>query len=200
MATCFSTERSDATAQPRRLAGSKTLIGPWSHSETTKVREHRFWQGGRCGFGQLEIRWFDYWPKGKSTGIDKMPSYQIFVMGENKWRDEDSWPLTRALERSLYIESDGVPTRQPGVVASRLESRRSPGRSLQVRSARSSAFRFAWSRCTSSNWDQRPLADRSDILVYQSKPLPERIEVTLATPRVELFASSSAPDTDFFCG
>jgi putative CocE/NonD family hydrolase len=34
-------------------------------------------------------------------------------------------------------------------------------------------------------------------LVYQSEPLTERFEVT-GNPRVELFASSSAPDTDFF--
>jgi putative CocE/NonD family hydrolase len=45
--------------------------------------------------------------------------------------------------------------------------------------------------------DQRPLADRKDILVYQSEPLTERIEVT-GNPVVELYASSSAPDTDWF--
>jgi putative CocE/NonD family hydrolase len=45
--------------------------------------------------------------------------------------------------------------------------------------------------------DQRPLAERRDILVYQSPPLKERIEVT-GNPTVELYATSSAPDTDFF--
>jgi putative CocE/NonD family hydrolase len=45
--------------------------------------------------------------------------------------------------------------------------------------------------------DQRPLASRQDILVYQTEPLAEPLEVT-GNPQVELFASSSAPDTDFF--
>jgi predicted acyl esterase len=45
--------------------------------------------------------------------------------------------------------------------------------------------------------DQRPLATRQDILVYQSEPLAEAIEAT-GNPRVELFVSSTAPDTDFF--
>jgi hypothetical protein len=45
--------------------------------------------------------------------------------------------------------------------------------------------------------DQRPLSQRTDILVYQSEPLSERFEVT-GHPRVKLYASSSAPDTDFF--
>ena len=45
--------------------------------------------------------------------------------------------------------------------------------------------------------EQAPLARRQDILVYQSAPLTERIEVT-GNPSVELAACSTAPDTDFF--
>jgi len=45
--------------------------------------------------------------------------------------------------------------------------------------------------------DQRPLAERQDILVYQTEPLTERVEVT-GNPRVILHAASTAPDTDFF--
>jgi len=45
--------------------------------------------------------------------------------------------------------------------------------------------------------DQRPLAQRKDILVYQTEPLTERIEVT-GNPVVELHTALSAPDTDFF--
>jgi len=45
--------------------------------------------------------------------------------------------------------------------------------------------------------DQRPLADRQDILVYQTKPLDHRLEVT-GNPVVELCAASSAPATAWF--
>lgn len=41
------------------------------------------------------------------------------------------------------------------------------------------------------------MAKREDILVYQTEPLTERIEVT-GNPVVELYAASSAPDTDWF--
>ena len=44
--------------------------------------------------------------------------------------------------------------------------------------------------------DQRRLTNRTDILVYQTEPLTERIEVT-GLPEVELYAASSAPDTDW---
>jgi putative CocE/NonD family hydrolase len=45
--------------------------------------------------------------------------------------------------------------------------------------------------------DQAPLAQRADILVYQSEPLTAPLEVT-GYPEVILHAASSAPDTDFF--
>ena len=45
--------------------------------------------------------------------------------------------------------------------------------------------------------DQKPLAERPDILVYQTAPLKKAIEVT-GYPEVMIQASSSAPDTDFF--
>ena len=45
--------------------------------------------------------------------------------------------------------------------------------------------------------DQAPLADRQDILVYQTEPLTERIEVT-GNPVVVFHAKTSAGDTDFF--
>ena len=44
--------------------------------------------------------------------------------------------------------------------------------------------------------DQRRLSNRVDILVYQTEPLAERVEVT-GLPEVELYAASSAPDTDW---
>jgi uncharacterized protein len=40
------------------------------------------------------------------------------------------------------------------------------------------------------------LADRDDVLVYQTDPLPEAVEVT-GRVEVELWIASSAPDTDF---
>ena len=44
--------------------------------------------------------------------------------------------------------------------------------------------------------DQRPIEARQDVLVYTSEPLVEPVEVT-GPITVELYAASSAPDTDF---
>jgi len=55
-------------------------------------------------------------------------------------------------------------------------------------------------RCRSDYWacegDTRPLSARNDVLVFQTSPLAADLEVT-GRLVVKLWASSSAPDTDF---
>jgi putative CocE/NonD family hydrolase len=48
-----------------------------------------------------------------------------------------------------------------------------------------------WACC-----DTRPLAERGDVLVFESAPLEAEVEIT-GPIRVRLFVSSSAKDTDF---
>jgi predicted acyl esterase len=42
---------------------------------------------------EVLIRWYDHWLKGKDTGMMAEPPIKIWVMGENKWRSENAWPL-----------------------------------------------------------------------------------------------------------
>jgi hypothetical protein len=54
-------------------------------------------------------------------------------------------------------------------------------------------------RCPADWWtceDSRPLSARNDVLVFQTPPLQQDVEVT-GRLIVKLWASSSAPDTDF---
>jgi hypothetical protein len=44
--------------------------------------------------------------------------------------------------------------------------------------------------------DRLPLSERPDVLVYRTPPLDDDLEVT-GVVRLELFVSSTAPDTDF---
>jgi putative CocE/NonD family hydrolase len=40
------------------------------------------------------------------------PPVRIFVMGANQWRDEDAWPLARAVETRLYLRAGGALSRE----------------------------------------------------------------------------------------
>jgi len=179
--------------------GSRILIGPWSHSGRGQRRY------GNVDFGPeaqmdtlaLQIRWFDYWLKGKENGVDKDAPVKIFIMGENRWRDEERWPLERTQDKTLFITSGGhanTPAGDGRIVDGRPDS---AGSDQYVYDPANPVPTLHGKGSFTHASDQRPLADRQDILVYQSEPLTERIEVT-GNPIVELFAASSAPDTDWF--
>lgn len=178
---------------------SKIVIGPWSHSGrgTSGYGKIRFGSEAKVDLTAAQIRWFDYWLKGKQNGVDKDAPVRIFVMGDNQWRDETEWPLSRAKEKTLYLTSGGKANTPKGdgrLVSSKPQQSASDQYDFDPTNPVPSLHGPAMFTIPT---DQGPLADRRDILVYQTEPLSERIEVT-GNPIVELFASSSAPDTDFF--
>lgn len=184
-----------STTQARE--GSRTIVGPWAHSKRRKYGNIDFGPQAQLDTVGLEIRWFDYWLKGKQNGIEQTAPWRIFVMGENQWRDEQEWPVKRAEEKILFITSDGAANTPSGdgtLVASKPATPGTDEFTYDPNDPVPSLHGPGLQVCPT---DQRPLAKRQDILVYQSPPLEERWEVT-GNPTVELHASSSMPDTDFF--
>jgi putative CocE/NonD family hydrolase len=51
----------------------------------------------------LQQRWFDARLRGKDTRIDDEPSVRIFVMGVNRWRNEQAWPPPAAVEQRWHL-------------------------------------------------------------------------------------------------
>ncbi len=195
-----------ATPESRQ---AKLLIGPWSHSNSGHtIGDVAFGYGASAAFMNLQIdlmtlqlRWFDRWLKGEENGIDQEPPVKLFVMGENVWRDEQDWPLARATPTPFYLHSGG-----------RANSLNGDGSLSMELPGDESADRFVYDPLNpvptlggavlmpaiyrSGPRDQRPLEQRSDMLVYTSAPLERDIEVT-GPVTVTLWAASSAPDTDF---
>jgi putative CocE/NonD family hydrolase len=145
----------------------------------------------------VQIRWFDYWLKDKPNGVDKDAPVKIFVMGDGKWRDERHWPLERTKEKVLYLTGDGRANTPAGdgrlVDAAPTES----GEDHYTYDPRDPVPTLHGKASFTIPVDWRQVAERQDILVYQTAPLAERVEVT-GNPVVELHASTSAPDTDWF--
>ncbi|MBM3877970.1 MAG: CocE/NonD family hydrolase [Verrucomicrobia bacterium] len=178
--------------------GQRLIIGPWSHTGHggRKVGTVDFGADAALNVVQTQIRWFDRWLKGAGEGVNPAAPVRIFVMGANRWRDEQEWPPARAKAHTLYLHSGGhanspagdgtlTPQPQPGARDSYRYDPRDPVPTLW------SAAMFTLPA------DQSPLAKRQDILVYQGEPLTTALEVT-GYPEVILHAASSAPDTDFF--
>src|SRR5437588_11875176 len=94
---------------------SKLLIGPGPHSGySTPIGELNFGFASSAAYidlqidlTSLQVRWFDHWLKGIDTGMLREAPIKLFVMGANVWRDEQEWPLARAVNTRYYLHSNG---------------------------------------------------------------------------------------------
>ncbi|HEY8715317.1 MAG TPA: CocE/NonD family hydrolase, partial [Candidatus Acidoferrum sp.] len=57
--------------------------------------------------GDFTLHWYDYLFKGIQNEYATGKPVRIFVMGTNRWRDEDDWPLARAHATKYFLHSAG---------------------------------------------------------------------------------------------
>ena len=178
------------------------VIGPWAHNMTSKFGAIDFGPGSStAAMNGIELAWFDRWLKGVASPTASAPM-RIFVMGVNDWRDESEWPLARTRYTDLYLDSLGAANSLNG-----------DGSLSWTQPLTPTADRFTYDPakpvptnggavcCSPSvfRWgpmDQGPVEKRRDILVYTSPLLDHDLEV-IGPVKVILYASTTAPDTDF---
>jgi predicted acyl esterase len=51
------------------------------------------------------IRWYDHWLKGRDTGVTDEPPVKVYVMGANRWRYSQDWPLPETRWTRYYLDS-----------------------------------------------------------------------------------------------
>jgi hypothetical protein len=188
---------------PEARRGQKIIIGPWHHnlSASTKTEPLGFGPQSMIDLLALELRWFDHWLKGIDNGIANEPPIQIFVMGENVWRDEHEWPLARTQFTTYYLhseggadrmESDGSLTTEPPIEEPPDNYVYDPENPVPTWGG---TFHDP-AVVKVGPWDQRPIEAREDVLMYTGRVLESDMEVT-GPVVAKLYASSSAQDTDF---
>ncbi len=150
----------------------------------------------------MQLRWFDHWLKGARNGFDAESPVRVFTMGINQWRDENDWPLPGTDFRRFYLHSRG---RANSTLDDGALSTEHPGdepadvylyNPLDPTPTIGGALCCYPGALQGGAWDQREAEARADVLVYTTEPLAEDLEVT-GPVRLVLYASSSAPDTDF---
>jgi putative CocE/NonD family hydrolase len=180
-----------------RGAPQRLVIGPWAHAGWGDAVGEVIYgpEASRYALDptDLHLTYFDSILRGADP--DAAP-VRIFVMGADRWRDEDAWPLARARTRALHLRADASLTwapSEPGEAArSYVHDPADPvpttgGRTLMPGHEASIALGAR---------DQREVEARPDVLVYTTAPLERDVEVTGAV-RLVLHAASSAPDTDW---
>ncbi len=190
--------RSRAGSETAR-AGTRLLVGPWAHGSTYGLYpDHsfdRFAPEDAVDVSELQLRYFARQLRGEPGGPDEDPPVRIFVMGANRWRDEDDWPLVRAQETAWYLRADGLLAREPPGDEPADEFVYDPDDPAPTIGGPTS-LPARMMKANSGPLDQRKLSERPDVLTYTSAPLVEPLEVT-GPLAVHLHAATSAVDTDF---
>jgi len=199
----------DNFARMREERGShgkaRLIIGPWAHGSTYGAYpDHGFEEFApedRVDLASVQLDFFGRHLQGKGTQDDHAP-LRIFVMGENRWRDEQEWPLARARSQRWYLRggdgAEGVGTLSPEPPAPDQPPERyvyDPGDPAPTIGGPTS-LPGKFLRTNSGPLDQREVERRGDVLVYTSAPLERPLEVTGPLALV-LYAATDAPDTDF---
>ncbi|QKR99488.1 CocE/NonD family hydrolase [Sphingomonas sp. CL5.1] len=179
---------------------------------------------GHVGPDYFTLRrdWFDRHMLGREDAPAHLPApVRIFVMGGGsgrrtaagrldhggRWRDELAWPPTRARDVAMFLHDDGILRETPPEADARPLSYdfdpADPVPTIGGAIASGAPVMFA------GGYDQREtetlfgarhpgraLADRADVLVFETGPLARDVEVT-GNVVAHLHVASSAVDTDF---
>ena len=87
---------------------TQTIIGAWTHGELerSKAGELDFGPAAKVDYDDIILRWMDHYVNGIDNGVDRQKPVRIFVIGDNQWRDEDAWPLRRAVQAEYLLWSE----------------------------------------------------------------------------------------------
>jgi uncharacterized protein len=167
----------------------KAIVGPWNHSFPNDADF-----GPRVEWRDQAVRWFDYWLKGRDTGVVQDPRLVIYMQHwhapdpnlesvPGEWRREDVWPPQEAHSKTIFLQPNHTLADSPAA-QDRHQLKYVPTAGVEAG--------FWWGELLS---DPRPVDAFS--LVYDSAPLAEDVAI-LGRPRALLNASATAPLADWF--
>jgi len=179
-----------SAARESGAAAPELVVGPWGATPLTRRERSRATRrvatGLRAALAFLDRHLHD--APGGATPV------RAYVRGANTWREAPAWPLPKAETRSYYLHTgsgdDGHLSAQPPD-ANELPDVFVYDPADAVPSCGGVALDGH-----SGPVDQREVERRGDVLCYTGDPLPTDLEIA-GPVRVELFADSDAPDTDF---
>lgn len=178
-----------------RAAGNQKLtMGPWGHGQ---IEEVKYPANSVMSYTEEALRWFDYWLQGKDNGILDEPPVKYYVMGDvtdskapgNEWRTAVAWPVPAKTTSYFLTANNGLSDRLPADAESSDAYKYDPKNPVPT-------IGGANLNIKKGPMDQRAVGNRPDVLKFMTPALDVPVEVT-GRVKVELWAESDAPDTDF---
>ena len=178
--------------------GQRLLMGPWNHSlpALRTIGAVDFGSEADVDLAERTLRWFDWQLLDRDPPPELGAPVRYFTMGPNTWRESDTWPPLEAALTSFFLRGGGAANGAGG--DGRLE--REPGGDEPPDEFLYHPLRpvptVGGGGRVDGAFDQRRVEERLDVLVYDSAPLSEPLEVS-GPLSVELHVASTAPSTDF---
>lgn len=198
------------------------IIGPWTHSgnERTYAGDVDFGQASAISDFQTsyQVDWFNYFFKNSKAERLPQAPVQLFVMGTGDgtkneagrlnhggyWLETDTWPLENARETTYYFQPDGslngiLPTEQNAQTTYTFDPAHpvpTLGGSVSARVKDGAFNQRERPDFVGSKPPYLPLKARADVVVFQTDPLPEDVQI-IGPIHIKLYCSSTGVDTDF---
>ena len=202
----------------------RLIVGPWGHDATNytaTVGPIDYGPDAETTYADLIVRWYDYSLKSKDNGTADEKPVQLFVLNRNEWISADSWPLPETEYTPLYLHSNGNAntangdgslsfdksgiqrsevaddgSREVGLPPLAGEMPKAKGADHFTYDPRDPVMSLMHQNSQSIPMDQAPNDHRHDVLVYETEPMTEDLDV-IGPVRLKLWASTDAPETDF---
>jgi len=171
------------------------LLGPWVHgvgsTGKTKSGEREFGPSAAIDYDNVVLSWMDRYLKGIEHGIEHEKPVRYFVMGANRWRDSDVWPPPgRTTEFFLAPAARGA--RVGGLAA-----KPAGGGESFSEFVSDPANPVVNEYESSGAHDYRKLAERVDVLTFDSPFMEQDMEVT-GPIHAHMFVSCECRDLDLW--
>ncbi|MBV8992341.1 MAG: CocE/NonD family hydrolase, partial [Pseudonocardiales bacterium] len=187
----------------------RLVLGPWDHigwgrpGSPAAPMLKQIGTVGNSPVNELMLAWWDHFLKGVDNGVSSGPTVNYFEMGANVWKTATAWPLPGAQWTKYYLSSDGHASSLTGdgqlVTAAPSTGQQPDTYDYDPRNPVPSVGGHSCCVALTGSqgpYDQHAVEQRPDVLVYTTPPLATDTEVT-GPVSVTLYASSSAPDTDW---
>ncbi|MEZ4530282.1 MAG: CocE/NonD family hydrolase [Thermomicrobiales bacterium] len=178
-------------------ASQRLIVGPWSHVNS-RMPHHSYAGDFLSDDAALDmdaehVRWMDYWLKDEQNGALDTAPVRIYEPGSNRWREEQSWPLSTK-EETFYLSFDGA----AGSLASEEPPDDSPAQSYRYDPLDPVPTQIDIRKYPVEHvpLDQTGNEARSDVISYTSEVLTEPITIS-GWAHLKLNAASDCDDTDF---
>jgi len=176
------------------------VMGPWDHDSMsvhiaditpkTTIGMRDFGTNAINTYGETVTAFFDYFLKGENNGFINNKRIRYFNIGDDDWRETDEWPPAPSEVQSLYLSINKRLSSSAPSQNSESDYTYDPNNPITITEGTN-----IWSRSAQMR-DRSALLERDDVLIFETEALEEDLEIT-GDISLELFASSTAIDTDF---